>query len=183
MNLSVVQKRDIFKSLASESQFFVAKKFEFDKHYKSNGGMVNAVNKIYREVKEHPEQFGISQDILTLVETSMEARRNTKNEVREPLIIPEVDTKDLVVGAQKKAWILLNKKLDYLFKNKRALKSESLMSIAKMAGISFDKAQIVKGEATEHIMLKARIDQNITPEQAIEQLLQFRESNITEDAG
>lgn len=176
MLLDEMQKRAIFKALSGKSQFHVAREFGFEKEHKSNSAQIAQVNKVYREVKENPEKFAISQEVLNMVEQAMEARRTARSAPLEVLQDVQVDEKQLVVGAGRKAWILLNRKLDYLGKNKEAFQEESLMNIAKMAGITFDKSQIVKGEATEHIALKAKIDQNITPEQAIEQLLKFREA-------
>lgn len=176
MELSLIQKRSIFKDLAAKSQFLVGKDYKFDQYYKSDSGITNAVNKVYREVKENPEAFAITQDVLELVEKAMETRRTNKPAVRNTFGDVKVDQKQLIVGANNKAWILLNRKLDYLAKNKQAFRNESIMSIAKVAGIVFDKTQISKGEATEHIMLKAKIDQNITPEQALTSLLQFRDA-------
>jgi len=76
--------------------------------------------------------------------------------------------------------MLLNKKLDVLTENPRAFANESIMNLAKIAGIAFDKSQIVRGEATENISLRAQVDENITPKMALEQLLKFREAQTTD---
>lgn len=180
MVLDEIQKRSIFKALATKGQFEVGMEFGIDKYHKSSNAIRAQVNKVYREVREEPEKYAISPEVLKMVEDGMAARRTTTIRVNEPVDVVKVSEKDLVVGAGRKAWLLLNRKLDVLAKDKKAFAEESLMNIAKMAGITFDKSQIVKGEATEHIALRAQIDQNITPEQALEQLLKFREANVTD---
>lgn len=154
--------------------------FGIDKYHKSSNAIRAQVNKVYREVKETPEKYAISPEVLKMVEDGMASRTMGRPKALEAIQVEKVSEKELVVGAGRKAWLLLNRKLDVLAKDKKAFNEESLMNIAKMAGITFDKSQIVKGEATEHISLKAQIDQNITPEQALEQLLRFREANVTD---
>lgn len=182
MEISELQKRAIFKALATKSQFLVGKDFDFNKYYESKSGIINQVNKIYMEVKESPEKFAISQEVLDMVEKAMQARKSTHTNPQLVMIDPaKVSERDLVLGARTKAWALLNRKLDYLEKNKGAFRNESIMSIAKVAGIVFDKAQITNGEATEHISLKAKINENITPGEALEALLKTREGMLAED--
>lgn len=182
MNLTATKKRAIFKTLANKSQYAVGLEFGFDKFYDSNIAVVNAVNKVYREIKDRPEEFAISTEVLDLVERGMESRRNqgSKGVIRDPEGHLEVDEKRLVIGVRNKAWLILDKKLDFIMKNKGAFNRESLMSIGKLAGIAFDKGQIVQGQATEHIALKAKVDQNITAEDALAQLMKFREASLSE---
>lgn len=180
MELDVMQKRAIFKALATKSQIEVGKEFGFDKYFKTNSAIKYRVNTVYNEVKENPSTFSIEPELLEIVEKALESRKVKKQPV-ELLEVEQVNEKQLVVGAGKKAWILLNKKLDYLEKNKKAFEEESIMNLAKIAGIAFDKSQIVRGEATENIMVRAKINKDITPEEAVAQLLQFREVNTIED--
>lgn len=188
MKLSDSTKRAIFKTLASKSQYATGLEFGFDKHFDSNVKITNAVNKVYRQVKEAPEKYALDAEILSIVEKGMEERRmsgksvlveqNNNVAVTRLEALPE---RELVLGARKKVWVLLHKKLDAMAKNKRLFNSESLMSLAKVAGITFDKGQIVSGEATEHIAMKAKIDGNITSADALGELMRFREASLSED--
>lgn len=179
MVLDLIQKRSLFKALATKPQLEVGKEFGFNKQYKNESTIRMKVNQIYREVLDNPSLFAVEPEMARMVQDAMESRRATKKitTVDEEI---KLDEKALVVGAGKKAWILLNKKLDQLAKNKKLFEGESIMNLAKIAGIAFDKSQIVKGEATENISLRAHIDKDITPEQAVEQLLRFRENQQAE---
>lgn len=174
MKLTDTQKRGVFKALASKSQYAVGLEFGFDKHYKDNIAINNAVNKIYRQVKENPERYAVSQELLDMVEQGMTSRRTLGTAGRSEIVenaasksLESLSTKELVVGAKGKIWVLLHKKLDQMGKSRRDFNKESLMSLAKVAGIVFDKAQIASGEATEHIAIRAKID----PEMPVEDML------------
>ena len=143
--------------------------------------IVNFVNKVYRDVKEEPKTYGISQDVIDLVEKSMIDRRTKKEMIQIPPDIRHIDDRDLIVGVKNKAWLLLDQKLNYLIKNRKAFRNESVMALAKIAGIAFDKTQIMKGEATEHIALKAHIKDDTTSSEALNQLLSIRERYITQE--
>ena len=182
MNLTETQKRSIFKDLANKSQYAVGIDYKFDQYYKNRIAVLNAVQKVYKEVKESPEKFAISQEVLDMVEHGMKVRRDIGKSVVTAEELPkDVDEKQLVLGVRSKAWRLLDAKLNHLSRNKKAFKAESLMSLAKVAGITFDKSQIVRGEATEHIALKARVDENITAQEAMSQLLKIRELTAQEE--
>ena len=180
-NLTDIQKKSVYKSLANKSQFKVGLDFNFDRYFKSNIGIVNAINRIYKEVANDPEKFAVSTELMEVVEKGMVERKGRKHAALEVPQIEKVNERDLIIGVRNKAWLLLDKRLDYLTKNKKALKAESIMALAKIAGISFDKAQIVKGEATEHIAMRAKISSDITATDAMEELMKFRDVNNSEE--
>lgn len=184
MQLTEIEKRSIFKALATKGQLAVGTEFGLDKHYSKPANVVNLVNRVYKEIRNDPEKFAIAPEVVSLVVKSMEERSKRGRPASNELdIIPgKVNERDLVLGARHKAWVLLNKKLDYLGKHPKAFKAESIMSIAKLAGIVFDKAQIVSGEATEHISLKAHIEEGISSQQAVEQLMKFREGQMNNES-
>lgn len=173
-----IQKKAIFKGLANKSQYQVGLDFSLDKYLGPNPiKITNAVNKIANEIRNDPEKYAVSPEVLDLVQRGMENRRaKGRTELMQVEEFTKINEKDLIVGVKNKVWMLLDKKLDYLIKNKQAFKNEKIMTLATFAGIAFDKARIVRGEATEHIALKAKIDKDITPKEAVEQLLKFRET-------
>jgi len=182
LKLTEVQKRSIFKTLANKSQYQTGLEFGFEKYYDSNLKVVNAVNKIYKDVLEHPEKYAVTQEVIELVQKGMEDRKGTHVALkRESDEFSKLQEKDLVLSVKQKAWYALDLKLSKLLKNKKALDAASLSSLGTIAGISFDKGQIAKGEATEHIALKAKIDPNMTPAEAIAFMLNMRENQLKEE--
>jgi len=182
VKLSDIQKRALFKALATKTQYEAGVEFGLDKHYKSNTSVINAVRRIYQDVSESPETYAVSPDVVELVQRAMEERKSRPRAIQGAKMrsgeLDTLDTKNLVLSSGKKAWILLDEKLNYLMKHPKAFKGESLMSIAKVAGISFDKGQIAKGEATEHILLKAQIREDMSAKEALEEIMKMREASM-----
>lgn len=180
--LTDIQKRSIFKALATKTQYETGIEFGFGDYYNSNTSIINAIGRIYREVAENPEKFVVSPDVVQMVEKGMEERKSHPTAIQgiKTGNLAEMSEKDLVLGAKRKVWVLLNTKLDRIMKSKKNIDEESLSKIAMVAGIAFDKGQIAMGEATEHIALKAKIDKDITAEDALSQILNRREISLTQ---
>lgn len=183
MTLTDVKKRALFKTLATKTQYETGVEFGLDKYYKNKNSVVAAVNRIFQAIKADPEKYAMTHEVVTMVQDSMISRTKLGGAARptEVVNIEEYNEKELVLGGRKKAWVLLNRKMDYLLKNRRAFKNESIMSLAKVAGITFDKGQIATGEATEHIAMKAKIDRGMSSDEALAQLMKIREVQMKEE--
>lgn len=169
--------------MANKSIYAVGVEYGMDKVYSSKSKVTNAVYSIYAEVKEDPERFTITQDMLNMVEAGMQARRSHKagSAAEDGPSVAEQDHSNLVITARKKSWKLLVEKLDYLIKNKAAFRKESVVSLAKVAGIVFDKGQLIEGKATDQVAILAKIDENMSTEDAVKELLKLRDAG-TKDA-
>ncbi len=180
-----LKKKAIFKDLVLYSRHQAGLRAGFDKIYKNKNSIANAVQRIYDEVRKEPQRFIISEDLVEAVGKAVKERSVMKQSIvgaqapsdldlLEPKL-EEMEVKHLVERGSQKAWVALNKKLDLTLKNKRLLRDTSVSSLAQVAGIAFDKRQITRGEATEHISLKAKITENLTPSQKLEMVLSMRE--------
>ena len=189
--LSNKQKKEVVYDLEKLTYWQVAMKSGIDKYYKRKNSAIDFIRKVYLDVKSRPQSFGISQEKLEAVQKALDSRnlRLQRGEIMiKPNQTPEVpkddlttlDTKALVTRAKKSSWVLLNKKLDMIDKSPKALKMVQVGTLAQVAGIVFDKGQIAKGEATEHVLLRAKIDDSLTNEQKLELILSQREKIITQ---
>jgi len=178
------QKNSLFKALASKSTYEVGLEFGFDKRYTTKRSIQNAVYRIYQEVLQNLDKFGIPQDTAELVQNVMAERSKTPSktpvDMGEQALIEEGDTEAIVIGGRNKAGIVLHKKLDYLNRHPKMLMNENLATLAKTFGILFDKAQIIQGMATENIAIKAKIDDNMSVDDVKNALLKFREKTMEE---
>lgn len=182
-----IKKGAIFKALATKSMAQVGLEFEFDKYYKSTSGLRTAVHKIYREVQQDPQKFALSQDTIELVEQSMESRKMTRynrddatpTTLRETKELEENKTfSQLAEDGRNKIIKIIHKKLDMIDKSRKKLDNVSAGELAKVYSILFDKSQIIRGEATEHVkVLSKNIDDNLTPEERLDYVLKLREKN------
>lgn len=179
-----LKKRALFKDLAVYPKYEAGVRAGLDKIYSNKRSLVSSVTRIYQEIKANPEKFTITPDVIEMVDKGLTDRKfNTigVTQGNKPTIyegkekLDEMDIKELIETGSKKAWMLYNKKLDSLLKSKKAMKNVSISAIAQAGGIVFDKRQIVRGEATEHISLKAKISNDLTPKQKMELILSMRE--------
>lgn len=185
-HLSEIQKRQLFKALATKSQVAAGKEFGLDKEYEGNVRIINAVRGIYNEVSANPEKFGVSTEIVEMVNKGMQERKKNKNSpslTSEPFstTVGQDMEKAMVSRVKGKLWNLIERKVDYLGTHSGAFHKESLMSLMKAGGIAFDKAQIDAGQATEHIALIAKVHPDMSSADALVQLLKIKESRQNDD--
>lgn len=176
----------IFRALAEKPLYEVGVQFELDKHYANAVAVKNKVYRIYQEVLKSPEKYYVSPEVCDVVRGIVASRHTSiagKPQVtlRETIEAKEAEDNDvtaLVLSGRTKAFKLLHKKLDSVGRNKKALETVSLPQLATVAAILFDKGQIAQGMATENVAVMAKIDSNLTPEEALASVLRFREVNI-----
>lgn len=170
---------EVFKSLLTLPMHEAGLKFGFDKFYDGEVKIRNAVYYVYQKVKKNPAKYDVPQDVAEAVFKTVVLRSNRSGNFRE--ILEKEDTeklsiKQLITGIRNKTFAIIDSKLNRLSKSKSKIDEISFKELGIIAGIAFDKAQILNGEATEHIALIAKIDPSITPEQAFEALLKTREN-------
>jgi hypothetical protein len=182
--LAPEKKALLFKQLATKTAYEVGIEFGFDKTRKTAGSVASAVHKIYNEVKNNPEKFALSQDAVDVVTIAVSSRsaigRSGKahTTLREKIDANKSKTiEELALDNRSKAWQLLSLRLDDALSSRRKREKISLGEIAKVAGITFDKGQLIEGKATEHVATMAKIEGDINPGQAIDLILKMREYN------
>lgn len=182
IHLTKQQKRDFFLSLLTDNFTEAGMKVGLGVIYNTQNSVRTNSYKLYKSLKPH--ELDLSEDVVKGVQMAIEKRKIsnkvTSNEGIGGEILNPEDSKALVIGGRNKALMLLHKKLDQISKSKKAIDDLSLSQLATTVGILFDKAQIMKGEATENIAVMAKIDQNMTPEQSLDMLLRMREK-LSED--
>ena len=186
MKLDDTQKAGIFRSLATKTFYDVGVEFGFDKHYKSPTSVKGAVYRTYQEVRAAPEKFFVHPDTCSLVVAAVTSRGISNMKPLKTLAEQKEDSRgieELLLSNRDLANRLVHKKLLALDSSKKALKNESVVSLGKIFGILFDKSQIIRGQATEHVALLGSIDSNMKPEEAIDLVLKMREITINRDDG
>ena len=190
VTLNDVQKASLFKMCGDKPFAEVGFEYGLDKKYKDVATMKVAVSRIYNEVKNNPEKFGVSYELVNDVVNKIEERKVSglqtpqggKVTIRERTeILNPQDIKGLVVGGRNKAAKLMNEKLDRIARSKKALDELDLGRLATVLGILVDKAQVLQGQSTENIaILSKNIDSNLSPEEAIAEVMRRREATIAE---
>lgn len=178
---------EIFKALSSQSTLQVGMAFGFDKVYKDSRAIRNAVTAIFNKVKNNPAEYGVSEDTIELVQRGMTERKLSIYQANQPALAEKVelksDIKDVVTGIRDKTFHLIDKKLNRVASSNKRLDAISFKDLGIIAGISFDKSQILRGEATETITVISQIDKNLTPSEIINLALSTREQNVDKNSG
>ena len=184
MNYGDQKQAEIFKKLAFKSGYQVGLEYGFDKQYTSNKAVRSAVSNIRTRVKNNPERFapyGITTEIIQLVDDASQSRSVIKNSQVEQSVVEQSidkdDIKSLVTSIRDKTFGLIDKKIDMVSKSRKKLDALSFKDLGIIAGIAFDKTQILKGQATENIAVMAKIDKNMSPDDALAMVSKLREKN------
>jgi hypothetical protein len=186
LQLNDIKKAAVFKQLATKSFYETGLEFGFDKHYDSKLNITNAAYRVYQQLRKSPSEYGISQEVVDMVEKAVEDRKvqGKKSPIQFDPNLKKInvdDIKSVVLTGRAKAARLLDEKMNMLAASKKKLDKENIVSLAKVFGIYFDKSQIIQGEATEHIaVLSKNINDDMSAEDAMSALLKFREKAMIE---
>lgn len=181
MKLTQEQEAEIFRHLAYKSAYETGLEFELDKTYTDAKAVRNAVTNVYLKVKKNPAKWGVTEDVLKLVADAMANRQLVQTRNNLPMAEKEIeqgDIKVLVTGVRDKTWRLIDRKLQRASKSNKKLDAIGLRELGTLAGIAFDKAQIISGQATENIALMGKIEGNINPQDALDLVLKMREATV-----
>ncbi len=184
MKFGEQKQAEIFKKLAYKSAYQVGLEYGFDKVYNSTASIRNAVTAIKTRVKNNPDiygKFGVTKEVYEVVAAASATRNVAGVNANKPSIVEQNidkgDIKALMGSIMNKTFGLIDRKLDMVSKSRKKLDSISFKELGVIGGISFDKSQILKGEATQNIAVMAKIDKNITPEDALHMVTKMREIN------
>lgn len=183
------RKSRIFIMCGDKNYTEVGYEFDLDKHYKTVSSMKDAVKKIFAAVKNEPEKYGITLERASEIVQKVEVRKTaglvtSKGASVAPLretnmLISPSDIKGLTIASRNKAMKIMHEKLGRIEKSKRAIDDIGLGELAKVAGILFDKGQIIQGQSTENIAVMSKnIDKDLSPEDALDMVLRMRETEM-----
>lgn len=182
MRLSKERKIELFKLMAGKTIMEVGKEFNFEKQYKSTGTIRSAVYKVYNEVKNNPEDFGITEEAYNLVVDSVamrsiSGRRKDELTGKIKMDVANATIKELTLDNRDKIARLLSKKLDMI--SVKDLKAMKLSDFTNPYGMLFDKGQILQGQATENIAVLSKIEDGLSSTDLMDALLNQREVTVT----
>lgn len=167
----------IFLAMENAGNIEVAYKFGLDRYFNTEPSMRSAVTRAYNLVLENPLEYEITTEKAAYIQgivTSRQIMRKPET-LREAKEIEEMDISKMVLNTRNMTASLIQRKLEYLDEHPRALQEESLANLVKVFTGLFDKGQIIQGAATEHIAVMSKIDNRLSPEEAMKAIMQMRE--------
>lgn len=193
VHLTDEEKGNVFRQSATLPYYQVAVNFGFDKAYTRTDTMRKKVYQICKEVESDPEKFHVHPDTVDLVRKAIDGRKDTIGTTenrnvavaqRKQTLAEKADAdksktiSDLVLDNRNTAMRLLSKKMERLDTSRKRLDNVAVGELAKVAGIMFDKGQIIQGQATENVAVMAKIDEKMSPSDALNTLLKLREASM-----
>lgn len=177
LRLTKEEEASIFKGLVHKTGLELANEYDFGRVYKTDGAKRLAIFNLTRKIKKAPELYGISNEVVELVEEALNDRRIVHNPLQVFVKDREVrEYKDKLEVIRDQATQLLSKKLEQLGKGKN-IETIKLSEIANVVAMSIDKYRLVKGESTENIVHFSKMNlDGIKPEDALALVLKAREA-------
>ena len=174
--LSKEQEVAIFKSLAHKSMKNVGKDFGFHFYYDTDQKIVRAIQTVSNKVKKAPELYGISEDVVDIVDEAMSKRSIRKNPLARADMALEAELfRDKLDAVRDKAADMLLMKLSK-FDKKTTIDGISIRDLKDVLAMAVDKSRLMKGESTENIVKLSKVDtDNMTPEDALKVIMKARE--------
>jgi len=168
----------IFLHLEDKSYTEVAYMFGLDRYLANEASMRSGITRAYNLVLDNPSKYDIPSDKAAYIQGKVTGRgvgRKNPETLRQEKEMKEADIGALITGSRDLVTRLLNRYLEYLDKNPKALKEQKIRDLAWVVGVLFDKGQIVSGLATENIAVMSNLDAKLDPEEALKAILQMRE--------
>lgn len=184
-DLVVKEKRpELAELLKTHSYLEAGRALGIEDELKNPTNVRNTIRRVWEDIKKNPEENGVSRETVDEVDEILKSRKvetkksvQTTDKLKESLAKAEFP--DLVTGVQTTRddiLMLMRKKLNQLYNDEKELSKLNLATLTTSFGILFDKSQVAKGEATEHIAIHAKIDREMSPEERIKAVAEIREN-------
>ena len=173
----------MYRAMRDKTLSAVAQEFGLVEHYK--GSKPRAISflhsGVYRKVSLDPAKYGVSEEFRKEVHDAISNRSVVKRN-EEGLYFNNPTTKNdestnLITSLKDKVIKLAHMKVDRIMSSKKNVDEANMSTIFTSLGIIFDKSQIATGQATENIAMIAKVNQDMTAEEAMKIVLQKREQN------
>jgi hypothetical protein len=179
LKLTKEEEAAIFKGLVHKTGLELANEYDFGRVFDTDGAKRLAVHNIVKKIKKAPDLYGISREVVELVEEALNDRRIVHNPMQ--VFVKEremLEFKDKLEVIRDQAADILSKKLEKL-SGKKNMDDVKIKEIADVMSMAIDKFRLVKGESTDNIVHFSKLDmKDISPDQALQLILRAREAVI-----
>ncbi len=187
IELTDIQKLDLqaFNMSATMTHREIVRALDREKNYANMSAAVADISRRVNRVAKNPARYGVSSDKAEMTKSIVVNRnsltlnaRNKEENIRNVTKKEKKTIDQLVMEGRHKSWMVLNLKLDEAMRDPNKRSKVALGEIAKVAGITFDKGQLIDGKATEHVAVMSKFDnKDISREDAMNAVLKMRELN------
>lgn len=179
--LTKEEESELFKALAHKSYKDVGKDFGLDLKYPDydDKKITSLVYVIARKIRKAPEVWGLSQDVVDVVQAAIDKRNIKSNPgLKSDIAIQEESFKDKLDIMRDTVADIITKKLEK-YNTKKGINDVQLRDLKDLLSMAIDKSRLLKGESTENLIKISKIDtENMSPEQALKIVMKARDSLI-----
>lgn len=167
----------IFKSLVHKTYKEAGHDFGIHMMFPDDDTKVTSfVFNIARRIKKAPELWGISPDVVDVVQEAMDKRSIKKNPgLKSDLALQEESFRDKLDVMRDTVAEMIDKKLKK-HNSVRGIDGISIRDLKDLLSMTIDKSRLMRGESTENIKKMSPLDtEKMTPEEALAVVIKARD--------
>lgn len=176
--MSKMQELEIFKALSHKSYKTVGYEFGLQHFFDNDTQVRSAVMNIARKVKRAPELYGISQDVVDVIEEAMASRSLKPGVTKQENALANETFRDKLETMRDKVADMIMKKLNK-YDTAKGIDGISIKDLKDLLATAVDKSRLLRGESTENIIRMSKVDtDDMKPEDALKFIMKAREALI-----
>ncbi len=178
--LTKEQEAQMFKALAHKS--FKDVGYDFGVHLmfpNEDIKVTQFVSAISKKIKKAPELWGISEDVVEVIQEALDKRSIRKNPgMKADLAIQEESFRDKLDMMRDEVAEIIFKKLRK-YNTKKGIDDISMRDLKDLLATAIDKGRLLKGESTENIKKLSPLNvDDLSPEEALRVIAKARDAMI-----
>lgn len=177
--LTKEQEALMFKALAHKAYREVGHDFGLHHFIPDDGKLSSFVFNIARRIKKAPSIWGLSEDIVDVVQEAMDKRSVKKNpKIRSDVAIQEESFRDKLDTMRDTVAEIISKKLKK-YNTVKGIEGISIRDLKDLLAMAIDKGRLLRGESTENIKKLSPINtDDMSPEEALKVIMKARDAMI-----
>ncbi len=178
--LTKEQEAEMFKSLAHKTYKDVGYDYGIHLMYPDNDKRVTSfVHEIAKKIKKAPELWGLSEDVVEVIQEALDSRSISKNPaLRSDMALEQESFRDRLDDMRDKVADLITRKLKK-YDSAKGIDNVQLRDLKDLLGLAIDKGRLLRGEGTENIKKLSPINvDEMTPEDALKVIMKARDLMI-----
>lgn len=169
----------MFKALAHKSYREVGHDFGLHHFINDDSKLTSFVFNIARRIRKAPEVWGLSTDVVDVVQEAMDKRSIKKNpKMKSDLAIQEESFRDKLDTMRDTVAEIITKKLAK-YNTAKGIEGISIRDLKDLLGLAIDKGRLLRGESTENIKKMSPINvDDLSADDALKVIMKARDAMI-----
>lgn len=177
--LTKEKEAEIFKALAHKSYKEVGHDFGLHLFQPDDSKLSSFIFNISRRIKKAPEIWGLSRDLVEVIQEAMDNRSIKNNpKRRSDIALQEESFRDKLDTMRDTVAEIISKKLKK-YNTTKGIHDISIRDLKDLLGMAIDKGRLLRGESTENLVKMSKIDtDNMSPDEALKVIMKARDALV-----